>query len=133
VRTLLAHLQQMRLQDQLQRVHSRSASEVIDDGLDHVLDRLLFQLQSGECGSTCAAGYYSDKGVCSRCYMSCKTCSGPGHNQCVNCPEGWQLLSGECRPDCPEGYYKTEYGCQKCHYSCRNCIGSLNKKRSGMR
>jgi proprotein convertase subtilisin/kexin type 5 len=81
------------------------------------------QLQSGECGSTCAAGYYSDKGVCSRCYMSCKTCSGPGHNQCVNCPEGWQLLSGECRPDCPEGYYKTEYGCQKCHYSCRNCIG----------
>ncbi|XP_072380228.1 furin-like protease 2 isoform X2 [Diabrotica undecimpunctata] len=81
------------------------------------------QLQSGECLTTCAAGYYSDKGMCLRCYMSCKTCSGPGTDQCVSCPNGWQLLSGECRPDCPEGYYKTEYGCQKCHYSCRNCPG----------
>lgn len=86
------------------------------------------QLQSGECATTCAAGYYSDKGICLRCYMSCKTCSGPGADQCVSCPNGWQLLSGECRPDCPEGYYKTEYGCQRCHYSCRNCPGCKNEE-----
>ncbi|XP_056639377.1 furin-like protease 2 isoform X2 [Diorhabda sublineata] len=86
------------------------------------------QLQSGECATTCATGYYSDKGICLRCYMSCKTCSGPGPDQCVSCPNGWQLLSGECRPDCPEGYYKTEYGCQRCHYSCRNCPGCKNEE-----
>ncbi|XP_050300640.1 furin-like protease 2 [Anthonomus grandis grandis] len=79
------------------------------------------QLQSGECHTTCAQGYYSDKGLCMRCYMSCKTCSGPGPDQCVSCPDSWLLLNGECRPDCPAGYYKTEYGCQKCHYSCANC------------
>ncbi|KAL1508965.1 hypothetical protein ABEB36_003778 [Hypothenemus hampei] len=79
------------------------------------------QLQSGECHTTCATGYYSDKGLCVRCYMSCKTCSGPGPDQCVTCPDSWLLLNGECRPDCPANYYKTEYGCQKCHYSCANC------------
>lgn len=66
--------------------------------------------------------------MCARCYISCETCSGPGHDQCVACPRGWQLAAGECRPDCPEGFYKTEYGCQKCHYSCRNCLGKTLSK-----
>lgn len=56
--------------------------------------------------------------------MSCKTCSGPGPDQCVACPESWLLLNGECRPDCPVNYYKTEFGCQKCHAKCRNCPGN---------
>ncbi|XP_025833035.1 furin-like protease 2 [Agrilus planipennis] len=84
-------------------------------------------LQGGECRASCAAGYYSDRGVCTRCYLSCETCSGPGHDQCVSCPPKWQLAGGECRPDCPDGYYKTDYGCQKCHYSCRNCQGCKNQ------
>ncbi|XP_065170470.1 furin-like protease 2 isoform X2 [Atheta coriaria] len=84
------------------------------------------QLQSGECRSTCATSFYSDRGVCARCHMSCDTCSGPGHDQCVTCPPQWQFAAGECRPDCPEGFYKTDYGCQKCHYSCRNCPGCKN-------
>ncbi|ENN73786.1 hypothetical protein YQE_09613, partial [Dendroctonus ponderosae] len=79
------------------------------------------QLQNGECHTTCATGYYSDMGLCLRCYMSCKTCSGPGSNQCVECPDSWLLLNGECRPDCPVNFFKSEYGCQKCHYSCVNC------------
>lgn len=87
------------------------------------------QLQSGECHATCARGYYSDRGICTRCYISCATCSGPGHDQCVDCPPGWQLAAGECRPDCPDGFYKTVYGCQKCHHSCRNCAGQLLMKR----
>lgn len=84
------------------------------------------QLQSGECKTACSVGYYSDKGICERCYMSCRTCSGPGEDQCVTCPAGWQLLAGECRPYCPEGFYKTMYGCQKCHYSCNNCVGEYS-------
>ncbi|XP_058802575.1 furin-like protease 2 isoform X2 [Phymastichus coffea] len=81
------------------------------------------QLQSGECRSTCAHGYYSDRGQCAKCYLSCKTCSGPRRNQCVSCPKGWQLAAGECHPECPEGYFKTTYGCQKCHHYCHTCRG----------
>ncbi|XP_044019968.1 furin-like protease 2 isoform X2 [Aphidius gifuensis] len=81
------------------------------------------QLQSGECRSTCAQGYYSDRGTCSKCYLSCKTCSGPRRNQCVTCPQGWQLAGGECHPECPEGFFKSNFGCQKCHHYCRTCKG----------
>ncbi|XP_031779685.1 furin-like protease 2 isoform X2 [Nasonia vitripennis] len=81
------------------------------------------QLQSGECRSSCAHGYYSDRGQCAKCYLSCKTCSGPRRDQCVSCPKGWQLAAGECHPECPEGYFKTTYGCQKCHHYCHTCKG----------
>ncbi|XP_043278342.1 furin-like protease 2 isoform X2 [Venturia canescens] len=81
------------------------------------------ELQSGECRSSCASGYYSDRGQCSKCYLSCKTCSGPRRDQCVTCPQGWQLAAGECHPECPEGFFKSNYGCQKCHHYCRTCKG----------
>ncbi|XP_014467641.1 PREDICTED: furin-like protease 2 isoform X2 [Dinoponera quadriceps] len=81
------------------------------------------QLQSGECRSSCAQGYYSDRGQCAKCYLSCKTCSGPRRDQCVTCPSGWQLAAGECHPECPEGFFKSNYGCQKCHHYCRTCKG----------
>ncbi|XP_066589847.1 furin-like protease 2 isoform X2 [Prorops nasuta] len=81
------------------------------------------QLQSGECRSSCAKGYYSDRGQCAKCYLSCKTCSGPRRDQCVTCPKGWQLADGECHPECPEGFFKSNFGCQKCHHYCRTCKG----------
>ncbi|XP_071645509.1 furin-like protease 2 isoform X1 [Temnothorax longispinosus] len=81
------------------------------------------QLQSGECRSSCAPGYYSDRGQCAKCYLSCKTCSGPRRDQCVTCPRGWQLAAGECHPECPEGFFKSNFGCQKCHHYCRTCKG----------
>uniref|UniRef100_A0A0C9QJY7 furin n=1 Tax=Fopius arisanus TaxID=64838 RepID=A0A0C9QJY7_9HYME len=81
------------------------------------------QLQSGECRSSCAQGYYSDRGQCAKCYLSCKTCSGPRRDQCVTCPPGWQLAAGECHPECPEGFFKSNFGCQKCHHYCRTCKG----------
>lgn len=67
--------------------------------------------------------YYSDRGICSKCYLSCMTCSGPRRDQCVSCPTGWQLAAGECHPECPEGFFKSEYGCDKCHHYCRTCKG----------
>ncbi|XP_012281896.1 furin-like protease 2 [Orussus abietinus] len=81
------------------------------------------QLQSGECRSSCAQGYYSDRGQCAKCYLSCRTCSGPRRDQCVTCPKGWQLAAGECHPECPEGFFKSNFGCQKCHHYCRTCKG----------
>ncbi|XP_012252633.2 furin-like protease 2 isoform X2 [Athalia rosae] len=81
------------------------------------------QLQSGECRSSCAEGYYSDRGQCAKCYLSCKTCSGPRRDQCVTCPKGWQLAAGECHPECPEGFFKSNFGCQKCHHYCKTCRG----------
>lgn len=80
-------------------------------------------LQNGECRATCAQGYYSDLGTCSKCYLSCKSCSGPRRDQCVTCPRGWQLAGGECHPECPQGYFMDEFGCQKCHHFCRTCKG----------
>lgn len=67
--------------------------------------------------------YYSDRGTCAKCYLSCHTCSGPRRDQCVECPEGWQLAGGECHPECPEGFFKSEFGCQKCHHYCKTCSG----------
>lgn len=69
--------------------------------------------------------YYSDRGQCAKCYLSCKTCLGPRRDQCVTCPRGWQLAAGECHPECPEGFFKSNFGCQKCHHYCRTCKGKL--------
>lgn len=67
--------------------------------------------------------YYSDRGSCVKCYLSCDTCSGPRRDQCVKCPSGWLLANGECHPECPEGFFKTDFGCQKCHHYCKTCNG----------
>lgn len=67
--------------------------------------------------------YYSDRGTCAKCYLSCATCSGPRRDQCVTCPKDWQLASGECHPECPEGFFKSQFGCQKCHHYCKTCSG----------
>lgn len=72
--------------------------------------------------------YYSDRGTCAKCYLSCHTCSGPRRDQCVQCPKDWQLAGGECHPECPEGFFKTEFGCQKCHHYCKTCEGKKTFK-----
>jgi hypothetical protein len=71
--------------------------------------------------------YYSDRGTCVKCYLSCDTCSGPRRDQCVTCPKDWKLAGGECHPECPEGYFKTEFGCQRCHHYCKTCNGKSHK------
>lgn len=70
--------------------------------------------------------YYSDRGSCVKCYLSCDTCSGPRRDQCVQCPPGWKLAAGECHPECPEGFFKTDFGCQKCHHYCKTCNGEFS-------
>lgn len=83
-------------------------------------------LQHGQCQTGCTKGYYSDRGVCLSCHLSCATCSGPRPDQCVTCPPKWHLANGYCKAECPKGYYRNEYGCHKCHQYdtfCNNCIG----------
>lgn len=75
-----------------------------------------------------SCSYYSDRGICAKCYLSCHTCSGPRRNQCVQCPAGWQLAAGECHPECPEGFYKSDFGCQKCHHYCKTCNGECMRQ-----
>lgn len=86
--------------------------------------KLLPQVTNQSCIHSCS--YYSDRGTCAKCYLSCNTCSGPRRDQCVKCPEGWQLAGGECHPECPEGFFKTKFGCQKCHHYCKTCNGEYS-------
>lgn len=45
----------------------------------------------------CLRGYYMSGYVtCSACAMGCKTCSGPGSNQCSDCEQGYYISSGTC-------------------------------------
>lgn len=74
--------------------------------------------------SRCHPSYYSDRGNCAKCYLSCHTCSGPGRDQCVKCTKGWLFAGGECHPECPEGFFRTNFGCQKCHHYCKTCGGA---------
>lgn len=73
--------------------------------------------------------YYSDRGTCAKCYLSCHTCSGPRRDQCVKCPKDWQLADGECHPECPEGFFKSAFGCQKCHHICKTCSGKCSGRQ----
>nr|CAD7461034.1 unnamed protein product [Timema tahoe] len=67
--------------------------------------------------------YYSDQGVCEKCYLSCTTCSGPRKDHCIDCPQGWKLAAGECQPECPEGFYSSNFGCNRCEgpLNCTSC------------
>ncbi|CAG2060640.1 unnamed protein product [Timema podura] len=67
--------------------------------------------------------YYSNHGVCAKCYLSCMTCSGPDKTHCVSCPDEWQLAGGECSPMCPGGFFLSRFGCQRCHPYCQTCAG----------
>jgi len=45
----------------------------------------------------CFSGYYlSSYLTCSRCDISCLTCSGPSSNNCLSCDEGFALSSTVC-------------------------------------
>ena len=48
----------------------------------------------------------------------CKTCNGPGENDCTACINGRHLSAGKCIVDCPEGYYANFLGlCTPCPFS----------------
>lgn len=85
---------------------------------------------TGECLKMCPRQTYEEKlesqHVCRACHGSCAACSGPGFNQCSQCPHGSVLSEGKCRSSCSVGFYlDTEsQSCYPCHKSCQTCAGS---------
>lgn len=46
------------------------------------------------------------------CHYECMTCSGPRHDECKTCFDGWHLLNNTNR--CVRN--------MECHYTCETCI-----------
>jgi proprotein convertase subtilisin/kexin type 5 len=107
-------------------------------------------LQEGKCLPHCSEGYYNDVGICSRCSQSCKSCIGPGDNECVTCTSVRKLnRAGRCvnpnatdtsasilsQPNktCKNGYWynSAESRCRPCHPSCSKCTGKSCKNYFG--
>ncbi|XP_052791092.1 extracellular matrix organizing protein FRAS1-like isoform X2 [Mya arenaria] len=76
----------------------------------------------GECVTQCGLGYYLQNGKCLECAPSCKSCSGPGSDQCVSCSNHAQVVfHGECRDHCPDNFYIRLGKCIACNPTCKTC------------
>ncbi len=79
----------------------------------------------GTCVANCAPDEFDAAGICSRCHDECRSCEGPGADQCLTCPPGRLLFGGRCVRSCPRGLYESRDGlaCLPCHSSCLTCFG----------
>lgn len=78
-------------------------------------------LQSGQCLSSCLAGYYPDTTLlCSQCSGLCKTCSSKYY--CLTCLTGY-MSNGYCYSSCPAGTFAdiTSSSCLACETPCLEC------------
>mmetsp|Transcript_46808 Transcript_46808/g.117938 ORF Transcript_46808/g.117938 Transcript_46808/m.117938 type:complete len:407 (-) Transcript_46808:23-1243(-) len=60
------------------------------------------------------------------CHARCRSCYGPGEEQCLRCRSPLVLFEGRCeKTSCPaNGYYEWQsYQCRRCHTSCAQCRG----------
>jgi proprotein convertase subtilisin/kexin type 5 len=66
----------------------------------------------------CINHYYFDTTVelCFSCYQNCKSCIGPGQDQCLSCYEPLYFKSNKCHNlTCPYGQYvDSVLGCKYC-------------------
>ncbi|WAQ95604.1 FRAS1-like protein [Mya arenaria] len=95
----------------------------------------------GECVTQCGLGYYLQNGKCLECAPSCKSCSGPGSDQCVSCSNHAQHVTQHVRhaplmdPHVPPAGRAAIFtkdsvsrgAHQECHPSCETCNGGSNK------
>ena len=63
-------------------------------------------------------GYYKDNNIYRPCYSSCKSCTGPGNDQCTVCKEGYETKNdfdndNNCYLKCNYSYYYFD-GTYKC-------------------
>uniref|UniRef100_A0A8C1AJT3 protein disulfide-isomerase n=1 Tax=Cyprinus carpio carpio TaxID=630221 RepID=A0A8C1AJT3_CYPCA len=98
---------------------------------------------SGVLCQDCADGYYREKSSnhtqppCSACHHSCKKCTSPQDNKCLDCKPGWILHSNKCvdvdecgteLARCPSNTYcfntDGSYECRGCDQACVGCMGS---------
>ena len=81
---------------------------------------------NGSRDTQCRPGQFPDSdGVCKECHYSCKSCYGPGSNQCSTCYSDDKpfLASNQCLDSCPHEFYRKDdsYVCTPCHSSCTSC------------
>ncbi|KCV69814.1 hypothetical protein H696_03274 [Fonticula alba] len=85
---------------------------------------------AGTCVSDCPAGHFAlaaDR-RCAACDGSCRTCRGPGQEECLSCSgPGAILLEGSCVSSCPPvGFWLDESDparrvCRPCGRDCEQC------------
>ena len=89
----------------------------------------------GHCVSNCPHGQYSDEeGVCRKCNLACRRCSGPTDAQCIDPTPGSPFGTADCGPgatrkgkrcvqSCSKGSYMLPGGqCTECaNYDCETC------------
>uniref|UniRef100_A0A7N6BPI1 Proprotein convertase subtilisin/kexin type 6 n=1 Tax=Anabas testudineus TaxID=64144 RepID=A0A7N6BPI1_ANATE len=67
---------------------------------------------------------------CIPCHSSCRTCTGPGKEECIQCAEGYLQQEWRCVQTCAPGYYPGEAAgfpykmCHRCEENCLSCRGS---------
>ncbi|NXS55143.1 FRAS1 protein, partial [Brachypteracias leptosomus] len=83
-------------------------------------------LLGDHCLPHCPPGHYLDKGVCTRCHPSCRTCTGRGPFSCSSCSSSLVLShTNSCVPTCSLGYYKDErQTCKPCSRQCLSCASA---------
>uniref|UniRef100_A0A8D3CBS1 P/Homo B domain-containing protein n=1 Tax=Scophthalmus maximus TaxID=52904 RepID=A0A8D3CBS1_SCOMX len=99
---------------------------------------LYFDTLNSSCIDTCPTGYFADWSesktchtrtlmTCSLCHSSCRTCTGPGREECIQCAEGHLQQEWRCAQACSPGYYSAEAAGvphKMCHRgNCLSCSG----------
>ncbi|KAJ6662931.1 hypothetical protein lerEdw1_011135 [Lerista edwardsae] len=96
---------------------------------------LLRGLVDNNCVTGCKPGMLLVKEPiqCEGCHSNCRTCAGPGRDECVQCAKNVHSHEWRCVPACDEGFYPEEVPglphqvCRRCEDHCLSCEGSLGK------
>jgi hypothetical protein len=86
-------------------------------------------LHNSKCFDKCPVNFYENGNLCSPCYPSCETCTGPEKTECLTCDKGFKYDKKECKSECPEGTYfdLAQNECELCNATaCRWCIKTPN-------
>ncbi|XP_074522448.1 proprotein convertase subtilisin/kexin type 6 [Halichoeres trimaculatus] len=90
-----------------------------------------YSLAGMTCVPECTTGTFFnlEEMTCSPCHSSCKTCTGPGKEECIQCAEGYLQQQWRCVHTCSPGFYSGEAAgvphrmCHRCEENCLVCSG----------
>ncbi|KAG7221789.1 hypothetical protein INR49_028863 [Caranx melampygus] len=69
-----------------------------------------YSLAGMTCVPECTNGtfFHLEEMTCSSCHSSCRTCTGPGKEECIQCAGGYMQQGWRCVHTCSPGYYSGE-------------------------
>uniref|UniRef100_UPI0037E8609C proprotein convertase subtilisin/kexin type 6 n=1 Tax=Semicossyphus pulcher TaxID=241346 RepID=UPI0037E8609C len=90
-----------------------------------------YSLAGMTCVPECNNGtfFHLEDMTCSQCHSSCRTCTGPGKEECIQCAEGYLQQQWRCVQNCSPGFYSGEAAgvphkmCHRCEENCLTCSG----------